>query len=653
MRGAAGIHNHKAKFIVCFVIALFFFLSFPGLSESASEPEHPACIDCHDIKAEKGDIPYAHDGMECADCHQDIKFTEDPHSRSKLAPLEICSGCHEKEAKDLNSSIHTGVMKGKDVRPPDCVSCHGNHKIFTMGNKGRDLLRAEIPKACAVCHSDLKFVAVTGGVYSKKVYVEYNNSIHGQSIEKGVMAAAVCTDCHGSHSIKSPVEQDSTVSRVKVPETCGKCHYGILKQYVNSIHYTAAMKGISSSPVCTNCHGIHTISALKSDEKGNGGREIVFNSCARCHGDLRLSKEFTVSAERVTSYMDSYHGLAARQGELTVADCGSCHGVHSVLPSSNPESMVSKNNLAKTCGQCHAGSSENFMKGSIHLMASEAGNSMESRVTLYLKWFYIFLIIATIAGMGAHNLLDFIRKAQKKYRGEIPHAHRSGIYYERMSLSERVQHLMLLTSFIVLVITGFALKFPDSWWSYPFKIIEGGASMRGLVHRIAAAVMTAAALYHVYFIIVTKRGRSFLKGMIPVFKDAKDALMNLMYMALGKGERPKYDRFNYIEKSEYWALVWGTFVMAATGAVLWFENEVMMYLPKLLFDVSEVIHYYEAWLATLAILVWHIYYVIFNPDVYPMNWTWLTGKISREEMEEEHPLELEKIEQETKEVGNE
>ena len=108
-------------------------------------------------------------------------------------------------------------------------------------------------------------------------------------------------------------------------------------------------------------------------------------------------------------------------------------------------------------------------------------------------------------------------------------------------------------------------------------------------------------------------------------------------------QRPRYDRFNYIEKSEYWALVWGTIVMTLTGFALWFENQSMAWFSKLFIDVCEVIHYYEAWLAFLAIVVWHIYYVIFNPDVYPMNFTWLTGKISEEEMEKEHALELERI----------
>jgi cytochrome b subunit of formate dehydrogenase len=106
---------------------------------------------------------------------------------------------------------------------------------------------------------------------------------------------------------------------------------------------------------------------------------------------------------------------------------------------------------------------------------------------------------------------------------------------------------------------------------------------------------------------------------------------------------PKFDRFSYIEKAEYWALVWGTVVMTATGVVLWFENQSMQWLNKWLLDLATIVHYYEAWLAFLAILVWHIYQNVLNPDVYPMNWTWISGRISDEQLRHEHGAEWERI----------
>lgn len=139
------------------------------------------------------------------------------------------------------------------------------------------------------------------------------------------------------------------------------------------------------------------------------------------------------------------------------------------------------------------------------------------------------------------------------------------------------------------------------------------------------------------------RGKQLVKDLLPVRKDITDAIGIVIYNIGFSKVKPKLDRFSYIEKSEYWALVWGNIVMVATGLILWFDNTFMGLLTKLGWDVARTVHYYEAWLATLAIIVWHIYFVIFNPDVYPMNLAWLKGTITETEMEEEHPLELQRI----------
>ena len=158
--------------------------------------------------------------------------------------------------------------------------------------------------------------------------------------------------------------------------------------------------------------------------------------------------------------------------------------------------------------------------------------------------------------------------------------------------------------------------------------------------------MVAASLFHVYYLGFTKRGREFFRDMLPRPSDLRDVIGALRYYAGLTRQRPKFGRFSYIEKSEYWALVWGTVVMAGTGVILWFQDPFIALLTKLGWDAARSIHFYEAILATLAILVWHIYFVIFNPDVYPMNLAWLKGTITEEEMEDEHPLELERIRRE-------
>ena len=131
--------------------------------------------------------------------------------------------------------------------------------------------------------------------------------------------------------------------------------------------------------------------------------------------------------------------------------------------------------------------------------------------------------------------------------------------------------------------------------------------------------------------------------LIPKIQDVHDAVAVAKYNLGISRVKPLFGRFSYIEKSEYWALIWGTIVMALTGFIMWFDNTLIGIFTKLGYDVARVIHYYEAWLATLSIIIWHIYFVIFNPDVYPMNLAWLKGTITEEEMMDEHPLELQEI----------
>jgi cytochrome b subunit of formate dehydrogenase len=216
-----------------------------------------------------------------------------------------------------------------------------------------------------------------------------------------------------------------------------------------------------------------------------------------------------------------------------------------------------------------------------------------------------------------------------------------------MNKSERIQHFLLLTSFITLILTGFGLKFPEAFWVkwIVYVIGEHAFEARGIVHRIASLVMIAASLYHLYYILFTVRGKQLVRDFLPRKQDLTD-FKNSMFYLLGKtDEKPRMGRFSYIEKMEYWAVVWGTVIMGATGFILWFENIFLKYVGTTGMDVSTTIHYYEAILASLAILVWHFYFIFINPDVAPMNKAWSKGYLTREQMEHEHPLELEKIEE--------
>jgi cytochrome b subunit of formate dehydrogenase len=163
--------------------------------------------------------------------------------------------------------------------------------------------------------------------------------------------------------------------------------------------------------------------------------------------------------------------------------------------------------------------------------------------------------------------------------------------------------------------------------------------------------MVAASFYHLGYLSFTARGRQLVRDLWWRPKDLKDVIATLHYNLGLTAERPQYARFSYIEKGEYWALVWGTLVMTVTGVIMWFDNTFIGLLTKLGYDVSRTIHFYEAILASLAILVWHFYFVIFSPDVYPMKMAWLTGMLTEREMEEEHPIELDRLRDEAQKPG--
>ncbi|MGI9103296.1 MAG: formate dehydrogenase subunit gamma, partial [Terriglobales bacterium] len=236
-------------------------------------------------------------------------------------------------------------------------------------------------------------------------------------------------------------------------------------------------------------------------------------------------------------------------------------------------------------------------------------------------------------GMLLHNFIIWRRKAILR-RNE----HRRIVV--RMDRNQRIQHLTLLISFFVLVITGFALKFPDSWFA---SLLHMSETVRGILHRTAGGALMAVSLYHVGYLLLSREGRRFMSAMLPVPKDAADAYGTMRHYLGLSPAKPQFTRFNYAEKAEYWALVWGTIVMASTGLALWFKVAIGHLLPRWWLDVATAIHFYEAVLATLAILVWHFYQIMGDPDVYPMNWAWYDGRMSVEHYQEEHGLDGETV----------
>ena len=212
---------------------------------------------------------------------------------------------------------------------------------------------------------------------------------------------------------------------------------------------------------------------------------------------------------------------------------------------------------------------------------------------------------------------------------------------ERLSLHIRLQHMVLFSSCILLIVTGLPIKFHEAAISAFLIDIMGGPSVTRILHRIGAIALTFIGVYHIYYCMVFKEGRKTFDLLIPKVQDAKDALHQIGYFLGIKKDRPLFGRFSYIEKFDYWAVYWGMVVMITSGYSLWFKDWTINAFGKYVFDIGREAHSDEALLATLAIVIWHFYNVHFNPHKFPGSLTWLNGKITMEEFKEEHPLEYE------------
>jgi len=562
------------------------------------------------------------------------------HAPGKQLPYLAGSLFHTRPHADYDSGFHAQSLQAGS-KAATCLDCHTrNRDLSTMlppSDPRSTINRANIAETCGRCHGD-KTVMQGSGISDRPI-LSYRESVHAKAIARGNMSAAVCTDCHNGHDILPASNAQSSIAKGNIPNTCGKCHRTESNEFMQSVHGVALARGVSRSPNCTDCHGIHRIETpIENGTNGSKSATVAVGteSCAKCHEGVALTREFGVAGERVKSYRDSYHGLASQLGSKVVANCASCHGIHNILPSSDSRSMVNAANLQKTCGQCHVGATENFTKGKIHFTSELVSNvqtrDISARGTRIVKWIYVPLIILTIAGMAFHNLLVWRKKVVARRRQYRP--------IVRLSLNQRVQHWLLLTSFMVLVLSGFALQYPESLLAW---MLGNHEYARRIMHRGAAIVMLVVGVYHIGYLALAREGRRWVLDMLPKLKDVRDVIGNFGYYLGVSRKKPKIARFGYAEKAEYWAVIWGTFIMGLTGLMIWFKIGVFGFLARWWIDIALAIHFYEAVLATLAIIVWHFYHVIFDPDVYPVNFALIDGRVSEELYREEHELAFEQM----------
>ena len=209
----------------------------------------------------------------------------------------------------------------------------------------------------------------------------------------------------------------------------------------------------------------------------------------------------------------------------------------------------------------------------------------------------------------------------------------------RFDLSERIQHIIMMTSFTILGLTGLPQSFASAGWAKAWMGLFGGIAGIRQVHHIAAVAMTFVFIYHAIVVIADLFRKDAKRWMLPGKQDVTDAVQSVQYL-LGKAEEPPmYGRFDFRQKLEYWSLIWGTVLMGVTGAMLMFPAFFATFLPGDFIYAAKAAHGLEALLAVGAIVSWHMYHAHFAHGIFPMDKAIFTGEISVERMKHEHPLE--------------
>ncbi len=603
----------------------------PQLDEGVLE----ACNDCHEgyqdqfVGSVHEDL-FEIEEMNCLSCHRghNVKDALEDEGFG-------CGNCHDEAEEVYRGSAHRRAQLRGDSVAANCGDCHGGHHVLDPADEDSPVNHFNIPDTCGKCHTS-ETIVTPEYVRLPVSLPSYLDSIHGIGWSNHE-PTAVCTDCHGDHNLYPASDPESTVNKQNIAATCGACHEDVSKEYRGSIHGRALAMGVSDSPSCVDCHDEHLILPPEDPCSTVNAQRQAESTCGKCHENPEMAARFGLSDEVVGSYKDSYHGWALRRQCQTVATCKDCHNAHDIRSPQDPDSSVHQDNVTFTCGKCHEASNPQFAQSYSHESARD-----QMLIHDWVRVTYIGLILMTLGGMFLHNALIFFRRLKTHKRDY--HAQPT---VDRMNRNEIIQHLLLAVTFSVLAITGFALRFPDSWWTKILAFCGMDEDVRRIIHRTMAFGMTATSLYHIYYMIATRRGRMLLRAIFPKYTDVIEAFQNIMYYLGLRKSPPRYALYDYTQKMEYWALVWGTIVMTVTGIVLMYPDFVTAYFPAWVVRVCETIHFYEAILAVGAIIIWHFFFTIVLPEEYPMSWIWITGKMTKHHADHHHPRAHEDLDEDS------
>ncbi|MEX0326559.1 MAG: hypothetical protein AB3N33_10790 [Puniceicoccaceae bacterium] len=632
-------------------IALFLTAALSLADESLS---NGSCLDCHDdpgwTEVRKGKevsmhvdpevfANSLHGDFDCIDCHVDIE--EVPHA-DKLEHAS-CADCHDDVQDEYEHSIHGAVQIMGNGDAASCGDCHGYHDIQPVDSIESPVFKMNLARTCARCH-DNPGVTDEYRMRFPDAGSHYAESIHGQALTKsGLIVAPTCNDCHGVHNIRRAVDANSMVHHTNIDETCGQCHTGVAEVYELSVHGQHLEDVGKTVAVCTDCHTAHDIELPESAHF----KMTSDHKCGACHHD------------QYEKYHETYHGKAMTLGEPgkapDVAACYDCHGYHDILPASDPASRLSSDNIVETCARCHDGANENFAGYIAHADHTDR----ENYPALYYAFIFMTtLLVSVFLVFGIHTFFWLFRTLwlflsdSKTFHEARTKVKEDDEWYTRFVPFERFLHILVVTSFLLLVLTGMPLKFYYTDWAKALFAILGGVEVARSLHHFGAIVTFLYFGLHLldrFKALITgwqatidpDSGRfSFRQtfkvvfgpdSMMPSLQDCRDFVAHQRWF-FGKGEKPQFDRWTYWEKFDYFAVFWGVAIIGFSGLVLWFPVFFSQFLPGWAINVALIVHSDEALLAAGFIFTFHFFNTHLRLEKLPMDTVIFSGRISKAEM---------------------
>jgi cytochrome b subunit of formate dehydrogenase len=572
-----------------------------------------------------------HSEIACVQCHTGGDASERRPCRTMDEQVD-CSICHEAVVQTYNRSTHGTLAARGSPDAPVCADCHGNHGIAGRLQTEASTYSQNIPELCGQCHRAGEKAAVRYEGGQTEIIAHYEESIHGRGLlESGLVVTATCVDCHTAHGELPHENPASTVHRENVAGTCAQCHRGIYELFVDSIHSPTVSETTEPLPTCSECHSAHTIRRTDVEDF----KLTIMNQCGHCHEEL------------TETYFETYHGKVSKLGYAKTAKCSDCHGAHDILPTWEPRSHLSRENIVETCAQCHPGSNRRFAGYLTHATHHEP---TKYPALFWTFWGMTTLLVGTLFLAGLHTLAWLPRSLRYRAQLKSTHASESKFHYRRFPKLYRNLHIMVIVRFVGLAVTGMVLKFSYTGWAFWVARLLGGFESAGFIHRLCAVLTFAYFGIHIFDAIrrKTKSGVSWIEfifggnGMMFSLIDLKEFWQSVKWF-FGKGPRPHYGRWTYWEKFDYFAVFWGVTVIGTTGLFLWFPTLFTTVLPGWLINVATIIHSDEALLATAFIFTIHFFNTHFRPEKFPMDTVIFTGGMPLEEFKQDRPREYEEI----------